>query len=413
MNRILKTQSNKNMNTKVKTIFSAALSTAAFGAMAATAPIAYSAATAATPPPAAVSTATNAMPQDLVTKLFGDPVVARGTGVEVKRSQLDAEVLRIKTSNAAQGRTLSPDEITGTVEPQVLNGLIARQLVLAKATADDKAKGKDDFNKRIQQLKSDGKLSDADFEQRLNQQLKLLNITRDEWESEGIGQATMLAVLKRELNVNVTDAEAREFYTSNSAVFQVPEEVHVRHILLLTVDPTTRAPLPDDQAKAKRKQMDDILKQLRNGGDFAKLAAQYSEDPGTKNNGGELPPFPRAKDDPTGTHAMVPEFETAAFALTNNQISDVITTQYGYHIIQLLDRTPATKLAFTDKLPGSNVTVTENIKNYLEQQKLSELAPDYLKKLNKSANVEILDPALKQAMADDTAAPALPVSPAK
>ena len=397
------------MNTKIKTIFSAALAAAAFGAIAATAATENAAAPVPPVAPAAASAATNSMPSDLVAKLFGDPVIAKGKDVEVKRSQLDAEVLRIKTSNAAQGRTIAPEEITGVVEPQVLNGLISRQLVLAKATAEDKAKGKDDFTKRVQQLKTDGKLTDADFDQKLNQQLKLLNTTRDAWETEGIGQATMLAVLRRELSVVATDAEARDFYNSNSAVFQIPEQAHVRHILLLTLDPATRAPLPDDQAKAKRKQMDDILKRARGGEDFAKLATQYSEDPGTKTSGGELSPFARAKDDPT--HAMVQEFETAAFSLTNNQISDVITTQYGYHIIQLLDKTPAVKLAFTDKLPSSEVTVTENIKKYLEQQKLSELVPDYLKKLNKAAGVEILDPALKQAMADDAAAP--PVIPAK
>ena len=70
---------------------------------------------------------------------------------------------------------------------------------------------------------------------------------------------------------------------------------------------------------------------------------QYSEDPGSKDNGGELPAFPRGQ--------MVPEFEAAAFSLTNNQISDVVTTQYGYHIIQLLGKTPAKKLALTDKVP--------------------------------------------------------------
>ena len=396
------------MNTNIKTIFSAALAAAAFSALAVTG---YAATPVPPVAPAPVNASTNSMPSDLVTKLFGDPVIAKGNGFEIKRSQLDAEVLRVKTSNAAQGRTIPPEDITGVVEPQVLNGLISRQLVLAKATAEDKATGKEDFDKRVQQLKTDGKLTDADFDQRLSQQLKLLNITRNEWELEGIGQATMLTALKRELNIAATDAEARDFYSSNSAVFQVPEQVHVRHILLLTVDPTTRAPLPDDQVKAKKKQIDDILKRARAGEDFAKLASQYSEDPGTKTSSGELTPFARAKDDPT--HAMVQEFEAAAFSLTNNQISDVITTQYGYHIIQLLDKTPAVKLAFTDKLPSSNVTVSENIKKYLEQQKLSDLAPDYLKKLNKDAGVEILDPALKQAMADTAAPPAIPVTPAK
>jgi parvulin-like peptidyl-prolyl isomerase len=401
------------MNTKVKTIFSAAFAAAVLGAMTATAAAPPPAAAVPPSATAATGTATNALPSDLMAKLFGDPVIAKGSGVEVKRSQLDAEVLRVKTSYAVQGRTIPPEAVTSSVEPQVLNALIVRQLVLAKSAAADKAQGKADFDKAIQQKKTEGKLTDAEFDQRLNQQLKLLNITPDDWKADQIGQATMLVVLKRELNIAVTDADARNFYNSNSADFQVPEEVHVRHILLLTMDPATRTPLTDDQAKAKRKQVDEILKRARGGEDFAKLAGQYSEDTQTKDNGGELPPFARAKDDPQ--HAMVPEFETAAFSLATNQISDVITTQYGYHIIQLLGKTPAVKLQFTDKLPASEVTVNENIKNFLERQKLSDLAPDYLKKLNKDAGVEILDPVLKQALAEDTATPPAtpPAMPAK
>ena len=88
----------------------------------------------------------------------------------------------------------------------------------------------------------------------------------------------------------MTDAEAKAFYSSNSAEFEQPEKVRVRHILLLTADPVTRQPLADAQLKAKRSQMDDILKRARAGGDFAKLAGQYSEDPRTMDNGGELPP---------------------------------------------------------------------------------------------------------------------------
>jgi parvulin-like peptidyl-prolyl isomerase len=138
---------------------------------------------------------------------------------------------------------------------------------------------------------------------------------------------------------------------------------------------------------AKRKQIDDLLKQIRAGGNFAALAKQYSEDPGSKDNGGELPEFPRGQ--------MVPEFESAAFALTNNQISEVITTQYGYHIIQMIGKTPARKYAFTDTLPQSGKTVAEICKNEVEAQKIKELAPDYVKKLRTELGVEIVDPALK------------------
>jgi parvulin-like peptidyl-prolyl isomerase len=162
------------------------------------------------------------------------------------------------------------------------------------------------------------------------------------------------------------------------------------------MDQTTHAPLPDDQIKAKRKQIDDLLKRVRSGEDFAKLATQFSEDPGTKDNGGELQPF--------GKGEMAPEFEAAAFSLTNNQISDIVTTVYGYHIIKLLDKTPSKKVALTDKLPGTDATVGDKIKDFLLQQKIEKLAPAYLEKLKKDADVEILDADLKAAEAALTAA---------
>ena len=108
-----------------------------------------------------------------------------------------------------------------------------------------------------------------------------------------------------------------------------------------------------------------LLKRIRGGADFAALAKQYSEDPSSKDNGGEMPKFPRGQ--------MAPEFEAAAFSLTNNQVSDVITTAYGYHIIKLLDKTPAQRVDYA--------TVAPKIKDFLTQQKTEKLAPAYLEKL--------------------------------
>ena len=91
--------------------------------------------------------------------------------------------------------------------------------------------------------------------------------------------------------------------------------------------------------------------------------------------------------------------------------SDVITTKYGYHIIQLLDKTPARKLALTDKLLSGDTMLADEIKGFLAGQKLRELAPAYIEKLSKSPGVEILDPALKALMSASTNAPVEP--PAK
>ena len=267
----------------------------------------------------------------------------------------------------------------------MLNRLIQIQILLQKATDADQADGKKKAETQLAAL-----IERAGSQEAFDRQMKAVGITTDDLRAKATQEATAMAVLQRELGVTVTDAEAKKFYDDNPAEFEQPEMAHVRHILLLTMDPTTKAPLSDDQIKEKRKQIDAILKRARAGEDFAKLATEYSEDPGSKDNGGELQPFARGQ--------MVPEFEAAAFGLNTNQISDVITTQYGYHIIKLLGKTPAKKVEYA--------TVSDKIKDYLKTQKTDKLATAYLDKLKKNADVEILDPDLKAAMAAMEAAAA-------
>jgi len=196
-------------------------------------------------------------------------------------------------------------------------------------------------------------------------------------------------VLKRELKVHVTDEDARKYYEDNPARFEEPEMVRASHILLMTTDPVTHAELTEDQKAAKRKEMEGLLKRARAGEDFAKLANEYSEDPGSKDKGGEYK-FPRGQ--------MVPEFEAAAFSLSTNQVSDIITTRYGYHIIKLSEKIPAHKIEFAK--------AASDIKDGLTQQALQKQFPDYIAKLKKEAGVEILDEKLKPQETADT--PGLP-----
>jgi parvulin-like peptidyl-prolyl isomerase len=383
------------MKTRNKMIFSAVLAAGLISLPAAYAVTGGDTAPAA--PADAATAATNSKPADVMAALFGDPVIVKGNGFEIKQSQLDEAVNVIKARAAAAGQTIPPEDLTKTI----LNNLIGNQMVLQMATPADKAAGQKDADKFIAQT-----IKHYGTQALVEEQLKAAGKTFETWRTEMTQQTTTMAVLIRVLNAAPTDAEVQKYYDDSPKASEMPEQVHVRHILLLTMDPATHAPLSDDQAKAKKKQMDDILKQVRAGADFATLAKQYSEDPGSKSDGGELPPFAKASDDPT--HAMVPEFEAAAFALTNNQISDVITTQYGYHIIQLIDKTPARKLALTDTLPGSDTTLAEQIKNFMTEQKLREQAPAYIEKLSKSPGVEILDPALKALLSQTNAPSALP-----
>jgi peptidyl-prolyl cis-trans isomerase C len=339
-----------------------------------------------------------AKPVDAMTALFGDPVIVKGKGFEIKRSELDQVMTGLKSAAAARGQAVPPAQLT-QIEGQLLGRLIQVQLLLQKATAADTSNGVQRADLQMKAL-----LERAGSQDVLDRQLKAVGMTPAELRAKVTQESTAQAVLTRVLNVDVTDAEVKKFYDAHPADFEQPEMVHVRHILLMTMDPVTRAPLTADQQKAKKKQADDLLKQIHGGADFAALAKQYSEDPGSKDNGGEMPAFPRGQ--------MVPEFEAAAFSLTNNQVSDIVTSAYGYHIIKLIGKTPAKKLALTDVVPPSDTTVASKIKDYLAGQESEKLAPAYLDKLKQAADVQILDPDLKAATAAAAAAAAAaPASP--
>ena len=113
----------------------------------------------------------------------------------------------------------------------------------------------------------------------------------------------------------------QRYYNGNIAQYQTPEQVRASHILLNTAG--------KDEA-AVRKQAEDILQQVKAGADFAELAKKFSEDEGSKVNGGDLDYFTRGR--------MVPEFETAAFALEPGQVSDIVKSQFGFHIIKVVDK---------------------------------------------------------------------------
>ena len=186
--------------------------------------------------------------------LFGNSVLAKGKGVEIKRSKLDAEVIRAKAQMAANGRPISPEQ-TVMMEQQILEQLINVQLLEAKATDADKAAGKAAAEKKFEDAKA--KLGSEDA---LNRQLKIMGATREEVLAKWAEALTAETVLKRELKINITDADTKKFYDDNPSRFEQPESVRASHILLTTRDPVSGTDLPDDKKAAKRKEMEGLLK---------------------------------------------------------------------------------------------------------------------------------------------------------
>ncbi|HEY8714591.1 MAG TPA: peptidyl-prolyl cis-trans isomerase, partial [Candidatus Acidoferrum sp.] len=136
-------------------------------------------------------------------------------------------------------------------------------------------------------------------------------------------------------SVQVSDDQLKAQYQANIQQYQVPNRVHVEHILLMTVGKT------DAEVEEIKKTAEDVLKQAKKpGAKFEDLAKKYSEDPGTKDKGGDLGWITQGQ--------TVPEFEKTAFGLQKGQTSDLVKTQYGFHIIKVLDKETARTKTFDE-----------------------------------------------------------------
>jgi peptidyl-prolyl cis-trans isomerase D len=179
--------------------------------------------------------------------------------------------------------------------------------------------------------------------------------------------------------VKVDDADIQSYYDKNRDQFRTPEQVRARHILIKTPAVGADGKIDQKGVDAARAKAQDILKQVKAGGNFAELAKKYSEDPGSAQNGGELPPF--------GKGQMVPEFEKAAFAQNPGQISDLVQTSYGFHIIQTEAKTPA------------GVKPLSEVKSQIEQQLRADKASTELNKISTQAPADAQKDGLDKAAA--------------
>ncbi len=168
--------------------------------------------------------------------------------------------------------------------------------------------------------------------------------------------------------VQVSDKEAQDYYDAHQAEFQMPEQRRARHVLI-KVAPDA----PAAAVEAAKKKAEGIAQQAKGGADFAKLAAQYSEDEGSKAAGGDLGLFPKGR--------MVPEFDQAVFSSNPGQVSDPVRTSYGFHVIQVQEIKPAGQQPFA--------AVKEQIKGQLRFPRLREAADAMAKEFK--AKVKTVD----------------------
>jgi len=178
-------------------------------------------------------------------------------------------------------------------------------------------------------------------------------------------------------NAQISDAELKAQYQQNIQQYEVPNRAHVEHVLLMTVGKT------DAEVEEIRQKAEDVLKQAKKGTNFEELAKKYSEDPGSKDKGGDLGWITQGQ--------TVPEFEKTAFGLDKGKISDLVKTQYGFHIIKVLDKETAHTKPFEE--------VKDSIRTPLLLTKVDKLASDEADQLSatiRKSNKVSLDDLAKQ-----------------
>ena len=290
-------------------------------------------------------------------------VVAKVNGQTIKKNDLLEGGQVVQMRFAQMGQQLSP---SAKFYRQVLNELIAITLL----QQDAKAQGVVASPQEIQQAVAARKGA-FPSEAAYKQALKKAGITEESLRQQAGDQLAVQKYVQTRIapGVNVSDQTAREYYDKNKEKMQVPERLHVRHILI-QVKPDAPAA---DKAKARQK-AEEALKKVQAGGDFAKLAAEYSDDPGSKSRGGELGWVSKGQ--------AVPQFEAAAFALQKpNDVSGIVEAPYGFQIIQLLERQAPTTVPFDQ--------VKERIVQGLKTQEVQKLVQARAEQLRAKGKVEI------------------------
>lgn len=232
--------------------------------------------------------------------------------------------------------------------PQTLETMISEELVKQESDKANIQVSDADLEKEMEQIKKSFG-SDEEFAQAL----ATYNMTLDSLKKDMHVQVQLRKLL--EPQVKVTDEEIKTYYDSNLDSLKTPEQVRASHILVAT-----------------KEEADAVLASLKGGADFAALAKEKSTDTASKEAGGDLDFFPKG--------LMEEPFETAAFALKTGELSSVVETSHGFHVIKATDRKDAATPTLEEK--------KEEIRQTLSEQQISTLSQTWLQEKRSAASVE-------------------------
>lgn len=287
-------------------------------------------------------------------------VLARVNGEPVTKADFDRLVKNMELGNGPIPAERRDEILRGALDQLVTYTVMTQEAKARKVAVTDA-----EVDERLKQMRGNFP-NEADFKKALAaRSMSLEQLRTDARIDLMIGKMMDAEVAGA---AAASDAEAQEFYKTNPDKFKQGESVRASHILILVDQKADEA--AKKQARAK---IDGLLQRVRAGEDFAKLAQEHSQD-GSAQQGGDLGFFPRGQ--------MVPAFEQVAFALQPGQVSDVVTTQFGHHIIKVIERRPATTVPYEQ--------VSPRIVEYLSGQKKQQRANAFVEEAKKKAKIEVL-----------------------
>jgi peptidyl-prolyl cis-trans isomerase C len=288
-------------------------------------------------------------------------VVARVNGEAINRSDLEEAVTEIE---ARAGQTM-PANQRDRVLRAVLDQLIGYRLLAQESVARKTAVPDAELEARMGQIRSQFP-SEEVFKEQLDQR----KMTLEQLRADTRASMQITSMLQAELDAKtaVSPDQVNDFYVKNPTAFQQGERVKASHILVrvqANADPAER-----EKARAKAAA---ILADLNAGKDFAALAKEHSDDPGSGAQGGDLGFFQKGQ--------MVPPFEQAAFGLQVGQTSELVTSDFGFHIIRVTDRQPGRTQPLDE--------VRADIEQYLVGQNREQQTRLFVETLKAKGKVEI------------------------
>jgi len=288
-------------------------------------------------------------------------VIAKVNGESVTRTELEDYVRNLE----GQAGSPIPADQRDRIYRGVIDQLVGYKLLVQEAKARKVVVADADVDARIAEVKKQFPSEDLFMQTLIDRKMTVDQIKADARRDMSIARLIEAEIAPR---VAVKPGQVEEFYKSNPEKFAQPEQVRASHILIRTeenADAATKA-----QAKAKAQQ---VLKDVKAGKDFATLARQHSQD-GSAVNGGDLGFFPQGQ--------MVGPFNDAAFSLKPGATSDLVETQFGYHIIRVAEKQPARTVPLEEVRP--------RIEEFLQHQNRESETESFVKALRAKSKVEIL-----------------------